>query len=142
MGGCEDDGLAALLLLLLEEGRGGRLQNEFGALNALVLVTLRGEKTGARTRDSDQGGVGGLVDAREMDKVPEVRDRNRRAGQMERSRRHRSRKQNVSGDHREKGRMGGGREREKKKVVSTLDRPKSHTKKAFHPPRWNQSSGQ
>lgn len=39
-GGGQDDGLAALLL---EEGRGGGLQNEFGALNALVLVTLRGE---------------------------------------------------------------------------------------------------
>lgn len=54
MGGCKDDWLAALLL---EERCGGGLQNEFGALNALVLVTLRGEETGARTRDSDRGGA-------------------------------------------------------------------------------------
>lgn len=36
--GCQDDWLAAVLL---EERRGGGLQNEFGALNAMVLVTLR-----------------------------------------------------------------------------------------------------
>lgn len=53
MGGCKDDWLAALLL---EERCGGGLQNEFGALNALVLVTLREENTGAGTRDSDRGG--------------------------------------------------------------------------------------
>ena len=35
-GGGQDDGLHALL----EQGAGCRLQNEFGALNALVLVTL------------------------------------------------------------------------------------------------------
>lgn len=70
MGGCKDDWLAALLL---EERCGGGLQNEFGALNALVLVTLREENTEARTRDSDGG-----VNAREMDQVPEVRDGNRR----------------------------------------------------------------
>lgn len=55
MGGCKDDWLAALLL---EERRGGGLQNEFGALNALVLVTLREENTEAGTRDSDRGGGG------------------------------------------------------------------------------------
>lgn len=40
-GGGQDDRLAALLL---EERSGGSLQNEFGALNALVLVTLRGNE--------------------------------------------------------------------------------------------------
>lgn len=129
MGGCKDDWLAALLL---EERRGGGLQNEFGALNALVLVTLRAEKTEARTSDR-----GGGVNAREMDQVPEVRDRNRRVRQMERNRRNRPRKQNMSDDHKEKEKMGGGRE--KKKDISIIDRPESHTKKAFHPPQGNQS---
>ena len=40
--GGRDDGLHALL----EEGAGCRLQNEFGALNALVLVTLGQEGLG------------------------------------------------------------------------------------------------
>lgn len=52
---------------------------------------------------------------------------------MERNRRNSSRKQNMSEDHREHGRMGEGRE--KRKDVSTLDRPESHAKKAFHPPQ-------
>lgn len=123
MGGCKDDWLAALLL---EERCGGGLQNEFGALNALVLVTLREKKTEARSRYSGEGGD----NAREMDQVPEVRDRNRGVRQMERGRRNRSRKQNMSKDHRETGRMRGAGE--KKKDVSILVRPEGHTKKAFH----------
>lgn len=65
-----------------------------------------------------------------MDQVPEVRDRNRRVRQMERSRRNRSRK-----DQRPQGKRDDGRrEREKKKDVSTLDRPENHTKNPFIPP--------
>lgn len=86
MGGCQDDWLAALLL---EERRGGGLQNEFGALNALVLVTLREEeqKQGPGTAIGEEGGG-----AREVDQVPEVREGNGRVRQMERKRRKRSRR--------------------------------------------------
>lgn len=48
----EDDRLAALLL---EEGGGGDLQNEFGALNALVLVTLRGRSQTGEGGDGNWG---------------------------------------------------------------------------------------
>lgn len=79
MGGRQDDWLAALLL---EEGCGGGLQNEFGALNALVLVTLREGKRkrgpGIAIGEGGGGGTSGL---------PEVRDRNKRVRQMERKRR-------------------------------------------------------
>lgn len=83
MGGCQDDWLAALLL---EERSGGGLQNEFGALNALVLVTLREEeqKQGPGTAIGEGGGA-----------APERWIRCRRNGrvrQMERKRRKRSRR--------------------------------------------------
>lgn len=111
MGGCQDDWLAALLL---EERCGGGLQNEFGALNALVLVTLREEqKQGPGTAIGEEGGH-----TREVDQVPEVRDGNGRVRQMERKRRKRSRRQNMREDHRDDWRRG---ERERKMLVPLLD---------------------
>lgn len=70
-GSRQDDWLAALLL---EERCGGGLQNEFGALNALVLVTLR-ESSRKQEREDN---TGGNVKVRETDKVPEVKDGNRK----------------------------------------------------------------
>lgn len=55
-GGGQDDGLAALLL---EKRSGGGLQNEFGALNALVLVALRGNKREGGSGEVGRGGRGG-----------------------------------------------------------------------------------